>query len=313
MKNELDNKLMAPCMIGTWAWGPGNNGSRMVFGETYSKEQLEETFNEAYKNGFNVWDTAEVYGMGSAEKILGEFIKDKSDIIISTKHAPNKKYKDGENENSIVKSLERLNRDYIDLYWLHQPKSLKENMEELAHCEKKGIIRNIGLSNGNIDQIRTANEILKANGTRLFAIQNHFSLLTIEREKEILEYCKQNNIIFFGYMTLEQGALSGHYDEHNHFPLLSMRGLAFGKRKFKKIKELLSYIKELANKYGVDSSQIPIAWTISKGVVPIVGLTKSSHAKSLKDGVAVKLTEDEIKRLEDLAISSGVKCKGIWE
>ena len=50
MKNELHNKLMAPCMIGTWAWGPGNNGSRMVFGETYSKEQLEETFNEAYKN-----------------------------------------------------------------------------------------------------------------------------------------------------------------------------------------------------------------------------------------------------------------------
>lgn len=313
MKYKLNNKIIAPCMIGTWAWGTGTNGSKIVFGETNSEEQLKETFDVSYENGFNFWDTAEIYGMGNAEIILGKFIKDKENIVTSTKHAPNKRYKSNENEESIKGSLKRLNINYIDLYWLHSPVALKENMKELAECEKKGLIKSIGLSNCNIEQIKEANDTLKEYGTKLVAVQNHFSLLSMEREKEILEYCKQNNILFFGYMTLEQGALSGHYDEKRHFPLLSMRGLTFGKRKFKKIKGLLNYMKELAKKYNVDSSQIPIAWTVSKGVIPIVGLTKAPHAVALKDGINVKLTNEEIKMLEELAISSGVKCKGIWE
>ena len=313
MSFEINGKEVTPCMIGTWAWGTGSNGSKMVFGQTNSEEQLKETFDTAYNQGFNFWDTAEVYGMGTAESILGKFIQNKNNIVISTKHAPNKKYRINENENSIKESLQRLNIDYIDLYWLHSPVALKENMRELAECKKKGLIKSIGLSNGNVEQIKEANDILKECGTKLFAVQNHFSLLSLEREKEVLEYCKQNNIMFFGYMTLEQGALSGHYDERHHFPLFSMRGLTFGKRKFKKIKNLLSYIKELAQKYNVDSSQIPIAWTVSKGVIPIVGLTKSKHAISLKDGINIKLTEEEIKKLEEKAITSGVKCKGIWE
>lgn len=251
--------------------------------------------------------------MGTSEKLLGKFIKGKTDMVISTKHFPNKKYINGENEKAIKGSLERLNIEYIDLYWLHSPKALKENMQELAKCVNKGLIKNIGLSNCSVEQIKEANEILKQNKTKLYAVQNHFSLLCMERETEILEYCKRNGIIFFGYMTLEQGALSGHYDENHHFPLLSMRGLAFGKRKFKRIKYLLNYIKELAVKYNIDSSQIPIAWTISKGVFPIVGLTKSRHAKSLKQGIDISLTDDEIKKLEELAVASGVKCKGMWE
>jgi len=313
MKYTVNSKEVAPCVIGTWAWGTGNNGAKMVFGKNNSEEQLQETFETAYENGFNFWDTAEVYGMGTSEKLLGKLIKEKNNIVISTKHFPGKKYKTGENEKAIRKSLERLNIEYIDLYWLHSPKAIKENMKELAECLKKGLIKNIGLSNCNIEQIKEANEILKQNGTKLYAIQNHFSLLSIEREKEILEYCKNNSIIFFGYMILEQGALSGHYDEKNHFPLLSMRGLTFGKSKFKKIKPLLQYIKELGIKYDVDSSQIPIAWTISKGVFPIIGLTKPKHAISLKQGIDIKLTKEEIEKLEQLAILSGVKCKGIWE
>lgn len=313
MELILNNKTVTPCMIGTWAWGPGYNGSKMVFGETNSEEQLKETFETAYANGLNFWDTAEVYGMGTSEKLLGKFIEGKDDIAISTKHAPGKKYKNGENENAIKGSLERLNIKYIDLYWLHSPRALKENMKELAECLKKGLIKNIGLSNCNVEQIKEANEVLKQNGTKLYAIQNHYSLLAMEREAEILEYCKNNDIIFFGYMTLEQGALSGHYDEKNHFSLFSMRGLSFGKGKFKKIKYLLNYIKELGVKYDVDPSQIPIAWTISKGVFPIVGVTKSKHAKSLKQGISISLTDEEIKKLEELALASGVKCKGMWE
>ena len=310
---ELHGKAIPSCMIGTWAWGAGMNGSKMVFGRSYSEQQLAETFEAAYKASFYLWDTAEVYGMGNAERMLKKFVKGKSNIIISTKHQPGKKYKDGEVTRAINGSLERLGINSIDLYWLHLPIEIQKNMIEMAVCVKKGIIKNIGISNCNIEQIKEANNVLKKHGLKLAAVQNHYSLLTMDRQQEVLEYCKANNILFFGYMILEQGALSGHYDEKHRFPLFSMRGMTFGKKKFHKIQKLIDYERFLAEKYDVDVSQIPIAWSLAKGVIPIVGLTKPHHALSLADSMNVKLQLEEMKQLEDLAHESGVICKGIWE
>lgn len=312
MKYVLNDKEIDTCMIGTWAWGTGSNGGKIVFGKNYDEHQLKETFETAYNIGFDFWDTAEVYGMGTAEQLLGGFIKDK-EVTISTKHAPNKKYKEGENRTSLMASLERLGIDKVDLYWLHAARNIRENMKELAQLQKEGLIGSIGLSNAGIDEIRLAEITLGENGTKLDAVQNHYSLLAMEREAEVLEYCKSKNILFFGYMILEQGALSGHYDAKNHFPFFSMRGFSFGKGKFKKIQSLIEYIRELGEKYSVDPSQIPIAWAVSKGVIPIVGLTKPSHAKSLNAGLTTILSAKEISELEELALRSGVKCKGVWE
>lgn len=300
-------------MIGTWAWGTGQNGSGIVFGKKYDRQQLTDTFNTAHENGFIFWDTAEVYGTGTSESLLGELIHDKPDIKISTKHFPGKKYKPGENRIALEASLERLGREYVDIYWLHLPRNIKENMTELAQLQKEGLIGSIGLSNGDLDQIRMAEITLRSEGSSLAGIQNHFSLLSIEREKKILDYCRKTGLLFFGYMILEQGALSGHYDSNDHFPTFSMRGLTFPKGKFRRIQVLIDYIRELGEKYGIDSSQIPIAWTVSKGVIPIVGLTKPSHATALNAGTTIILSDDEIHRLEELSAVSGVICKGAWE
>lgn len=299
-------------MIGTWAWGTGSAGGKIVFGKKYDEQQLRDTFMTAYKAGFTFWDTAEVYGMGTAEKLLGSLIKD-NPVIISTKHFPNKKYKDGENRTALTASLDRLRVKQADLYWLHSPKNIPENMKELASLQKEGLIKNIGLSNGDVSQISLAQKVLKENGSSLSAIQNHYSLLAMEREADVLEYCKKNNILFFGYMLLEQGALSGHYDAGNHFPTLSMRGLSFGKGKFKKIQPLIDYIRQLAKKYNMDSAQVAVIWAISKGIIPIVGLTKPKHAETLKSGIYKTFTYQELSELERLALESGVKCKGSWE
>ena len=312
MNYILNAKTMSTCMIGTWAWGAGLNGSKMVFGKSYGVDQLRETFEKAYSLGFDFWDTAEVYGMGNAEKLLGSFIKNK-DVIISTKHRPSKHYKEGENLKAIKKSFVRLGISCIDLYWLHAPLSIADNMKELAECQKAGLIKSIGLSNGSTLQIKLADDTLRANGSKLDAIQNHFSLLSFEREKATLEYCKNNNILYFGYMILEQGALSGHYNEMNHFSTFSFRGLMFNKQKFHKIQPLLDNMKQLSLKYSVDASQIPITWAISKGVIPIVGLTKPKHVESLKEGMSNQLSSAEIADLEQSAISSGVVCKAFWE
>ena len=87
-----DNKEV---MIGTWAWGPGYNGSRLIFGKSYDESMLRDTFEKATKLGFLKWDTAAVYGMGSCEKLLGDFINGREDIFLSTKYFPDKKYKAG--------------------------------------------------------------------------------------------------------------------------------------------------------------------------------------------------------------------------
>lgn len=313
MNRELSGRQIPACMIGTWAWGTGMNGSRMIFGQAYQKEQLINTFHTACSLGFTLWDTAEVYGMGTAEQILGKCMIGKRNILLSTKYCPAHRFRKGKLQESLQKSLLRLQVDSIDLYWLHEPWHLKENLREMITSLKSGKIKNIGLSNCSLTQLKMAVQVLAEYDLKLAAVQNHFSLLSMDRQAEVVRFCKENDILFFGYMVLEQGALSGKYDETHLFPLFSMRRLMFGKKKFQKIHALLSYQKELALKYHVDVAQIPIAWAISKDVIPIVGLTRSEHAQSLAAGIQVVLLDEEIERLEMLARASGVKLKGIWE
>lgn len=311
---EQKNHKSYPCMIGTWSWGTGMNGSQIVFGKKYSKEHLMETFKIAYDCGFKMWDTAEVYGMGSAEKILGNCIEAVSDIFLSTKHLPGKKYKEGEVHTSVKNSLERMGVEKIDLYWLHQPYCLEENLSEVVSCLKEGKILQVGLSNCNLKEVKQAYNFLKNHGFKLSAVQNHFSLLSMgEEQQKIIKFCKEKGMQYYGYMVLEQGALSGHYSAQHPFPFFSMRGFSFSKKKFIKIEKLLEYQKKLADTYQVDTSQIPIAWAVSKGIIPIVGLTKPGHAKELAKGMEVKLTSQEVEKLEKYAKESGVLCKGSWE
>lgn len=309
----MQGMKIPPCMIGTWAWGGGMNGSRMVFGQNYDERQLKETFLCANDAGFNMWDTAEVYGMGKAEYILGAFISSK-EAIVSTKHMPGKKFKEGAMAVSLRESCERLGIDVPDLYWIHLPYQIEKNVNAAIQLLKEKKIKALGVSNYSLEQIRQADAMLQKEGFRLAAVQNHFSLLSRGREQlAIIDWCREHDVIYFSYMVLEQGALTGHYDVHHHFKTLSLRGLQFGKKKFRKIQKLLDYEKELANRYQVDTSQIPIAWAMARHTVPIVGLTKKEHAERLKTVLDIKLSEEELCTLETLAEESGVVIKGTWE
>lgn len=310
----LDGVALPPCMIGTWAWGKGANGSEIVFGKSYDKTVLQETFTKAVENGFTFWDTAEIYGMGNSEKLLGEFAKEIDNICISTKYFPKKKYKEGLMEKSLCASMERLGKAVPDIYWLHSSRNFTENVREIATLKKAGKIKSIGVSNFTLPELKATYDILKRVGLKLDSVQNHFSLLSMtKQQKNIIEWCNKNDVIYFAYMVLEQGALTGHYDEKNHFPLFSMRNFTFGKDKFKRIAPLLNYMKDLAENYRVDTSQIPILWAIGKGVVPIIGLTKPEHALSLGESVKKEIKMSEIDTLDKIASNTGVIIKCGWE
>ncbi len=311
-ENGIDNKETRSVMIGTWAWGPGFNGSRNVFGKSYDESVLRETFEKATDLGFLKWDTAAVYGMGSCEKMLGRFINGRKDVFISTKFFPDKKYKAGSFTKSFEESMERLGLKSADLFWLHAPKNIEKNLSEAIPLIKDGRIKSVGISNVSMDDIKTAEKFLKNNGLKLGAVQNHFSLLRNDQQP-IIDYCNSKGIRYYAYMVLEQGALTGRYNAGNHFPVFSMRNFAFPKSKFRKIEGLLGVMNDIAEKYGIDRSQIPILWVISKGAIPIIGITKPSYAEKLSDALKVTLSDEEVSRLTAEAKKTGIRQQGSWE
>lgn len=299
-------------MIGTWAWGSGYNGSKMIFGKGYDEQILKDAFEKAVSLGFTKWDTAAVYGMGSCERLLGNFIKGANDIFISTKYFPNKKFKSEDLENSFNESMERLGLKSADLFWIHKPNNLLLNLNEAVPLMKDSRIRSIGISNVSMKDIKDAEEFLGQHGLKLGAVQNHFSLLRSDQQP-IIDYCKQRGITYYAYMVLEQGALAGRYNAKDHFPTFSMRNFAFPKSKFRKIEGLLNMMKEIADKHGIDRSQIPILWAIAKGAVPIVGITKPSYVEKLADALKIELTDEEVISLTEEAGKTGIRQQGSWE
>lgn len=299
-------------MIGTWAWGPGFNGSKQVFGNNYDEEILRETFEEAVNLGLTRWDTAAVYGMGSCEKLLGKFINGRDDIFISTKFFPDKKFREGALEKSFHESMTRLNLKSADLFWIHKPNNLTKNLQEAVPLLQDGRIRSIGISNVSLKDIRTAEDILSREGLSLGAVQNHFSLLRNDQQP-LIDYCNSKGITYYAYMVLEQGALAGRYNVTCPFPLFSMRRLAFPKSKFRKIESLLKLMEQTALKYNIDKSQIPVLWVIAKGAVPIIGITKPVYAERLAEALQVDLTPEEIEQLTSEAAATGIRQQGSWE
>ena len=304
MKNNI--------MIGTWAWGAGLNGSKMVFGKKYNEAELMEAFNTSVKLGFLNWDTAAVYGMGSCEKLLGRLISGKDDVFISTKYFPHRKFKSGALESSFNESMKRLRRKSAELFWIHKPNNLLENLNEAAPLMKDGRIKSLGISNVSLENIKQAEKFLSKKGLKLGAVQNHFSLLRNDQQP-IIDYCNQNGIKYYAYMVLEQGALAGRYNAQHHFPTFSMRNFAFPKSKFRKIEGLLSTMEDMAEKYNIDKSQIPILWAIAKGAIPIVGITKPTYAQKLSNALKVSLSDNEIDRLTEEARKTGIRQQGSWE
>ena len=202
-------KKMPKIALGAWAWG--NDGT---FGGNLTSEQLHPVFDAAMQAGLNLWDTAYAYGMGTSEKVLGEFLRTvpRDSYLISDKFTP--QCANLTVDNAVITmydtSATLLGTDYMDIYWIHNPVGAPEWTRKLIPLAKMGKIGRIGLSNHNLAEIKEAAEILKKEGLRISAIQNHYSLLNRSSEDSgILDYCKENDITFFAYMVLEQGALSG--------------------------------------------------------------------------------------------------------
>lgn len=308
----------AKIALGTWSWGVGGfAGGNTVFGNELDTNDLTEVFKKAMDNGLNLFDTAYAYANGESERILGELIAqyNREDVVISDKFSPGMQKDDVENPviDMLEGSLERLGTDFIDIYWIHNSADVERWTPFLVDVVKSGKVGRIGVSNHSLEQVKRVQEILEPAGVKISAVQNHFSLLYRESiDSGLLDYCKENDIQFFSYMVLEQGALSGKYDETNLLPEESNRGRTYNPL-FPKIKELLNGLREIATKYHVSPAQVATAWAIGCGTTPILGVTKVEQIDDAAQSANLHLTEDEIKHLEELAVASKVDTRGGWE
>ncbi len=302
--------------LGAWSWGVGDAGGDTVFGNRLSADDLKPVFDKALECGLNLWDTAPVYGGGSSETILGGFIRniDRRDIIVSTKFTP---HIAGDSPNAaremLEGSLKRLNTDHIDIYWIHNPDNIERWTPMLIPLAKEGLIKAIGVSNHNLAEIKRVREILAAEGLPLYAVQNHYSLLHRSSERAgILDYCKENGIAFYAYMVLEQGALTGKFDLAHPFPEGSSRAKTYDPI-LPELDALITEMKRIGERHAAAPAQIAAAWAISKGTLPIIGVTKVSQAEEAAQTAEIALSPEETAVLEKLAEQTGVSTLRGWE
>ena len=171
---------MPKIALGAWSWGAGAAGGDQVFGNYLFEDDLRPVFDKALECGLTLWDTAAVYGEGTSERILGNFVKDiaRERVILSTKFTPQTASNSPEAMQEMLDgSKARLHTDVIDVYWIHNPMDVEKWTPKLIPLAQSGQIKSIGVSNHNLAEIKRANEILGAFGSKVSAVQNHFSLL----------------------------------------------------------------------------------------------------------------------------------------
>ena len=302
--------------LGAWSWGAGAAGGDQVFGNHLFEEELKPVFEKAMECGLNLWDTAAVYGEGTSERILGNFVKDvrRNSVILSTKFTPQIAGSSPDAMQEMIGgSKERLHTDVIDVYWIHNPMDVEKWTPDLIPLAKSGQIKTIGVSNHNLMEIKRANEILAAEGLKISAVQNHYSLLHRSSERAgILNYCKETGITFYSYMVLEQGALTGRYSEENPFPEGTGRAEAYNPH-LKELTALIDELKIIGTRFDASPAQVATAWAIAKGTLPIIGVTKVRQVEEAAKAAQIVLTADEISRLERLGDETGVHTLREWE
>jgi len=275
-----------------------------------SEEDAIKTIQHAFKRGISFFDTAHIYGLGVNERLLGKAIKDipRDQVFICTKFGiyfeDGKRFLDSSPERVIKscnQSLKDLGLDYIDLYYQHRvdPNTpIEETMKGLVQLKNEGKIRHIGLSEASAKTIRRAHAIHPVT-----ALQVEYSLWTRDIEtNDILNTCRELGIALIAYSPLGRGLLTGQIKKSEDIADGDMRKNhpRFREENLQKNLELVEEINKIAQSKKVTSSQIALAWVLSRGndIIPIPGTRRIHYLDENIDSLNVKLTEEESKHLE---------------
>ncbi len=292
-----------PLGIGTWAWG-----ARFFWGD-YSISDIQAAFEASLAGGVTLFDTAEVYGMGRSETLLGTCLKTtEQKITTATKFFPFPwRLTKGSLRRALRTSLERLGLSQVDLYQIHWPSppmSVDFWVSALGDVIEAGLARLGGVSNYNVAQTRRAHALLADRGIHLASNQVHYSLLYREPESTgLLALCQELGITLIAYSPLAQGVLTGKYTPTN--PLPGVRGRRYDQGRLLRVQPLISLMREIGQAHGGKTpAQVAINWVMCKGALPIPGARNAHQAQEILGALGWKLTQDEVIALEQAADQS---------
>jgi aryl-alcohol dehydrogenase-like predicted oxidoreductase len=294
------NVKVAPIGVGTWSWGDRGDWG---YGKSHIKSDVISAFETATSCGQNLFDTAEKYANGESERLLGELIRTTGRrVVVATKFSPSRwKIRRHDLFTSLKKSLQRLDLRQVDLYQVHWPTRLptvESRMDALAATVKEGLVKAIGVSNYNLDQLRRAHDELARKGVPLASIQLEFSLLHRDAETNgILNECRQRSIMLIAYSPLSMGVLTGKYTPQS--PPEGLRGKKFSGEFLTIVQPILSLLKEIGQAHQERTiTQVALNWLVCKGVVPIPGAKNALQAEENAGGMGWELTQEEIVALD---------------
>jgi aryl-alcohol dehydrogenase-like predicted oxidoreductase len=286
--------------LGAWQWG-----DRIIwgYGQTHTDKEIRETFDVSLNLGVRFVDTAEIYGSGYSERLLGKFLKEiEQPVLVATKFFPWPwRFTAGTIPRALKGSLERLKLDSVDLYQIHWSTpvmSPETMMDGMAECVQRGWTRTVGVSNFDERKMIRAYVALMRHGIPLASNQVHYSLLRRDPEKDgTLARCKDLGIRLIAYSPLEMGLLTGKYSAQN--PPAGVRGAQYAEM-LKRIPPLIDLMQEIALNHGDKTvSQVALNWLICKGALPIPGAKNIRQAEQNAGGAGWRLTDDEVAKLDE--------------
>jgi aryl-alcohol dehydrogenase-like predicted oxidoreductase len=307
--------------VGTWAWGDETTWGMGGYDADLTRDSIRAAWDASIDAGVTLFDTAEVYGGGESERIIGSLLAADPDrasrVVVASKFMPSPWKLDVRKLllTAVRASLDRLGVPSVDLYQIHGPISLRSHAAlaaALADAHNEGLIKAIGVSNYSIKETRSFARALETHGMCLATNQIEFSLLRRAPETNgLLAACADLGVIPLAYSPLGQGRLTGKYSVANPPP---------GKRNFSNhpmevVDRIVSELRSIGNQHGGKvPSQVALNWVIAKGAVPIPGAKNRHQAEENAGSLGWQLDGDQLARLDRAALP-GIRnlASRVWQ
>ncbi len=298
----MSDVKITPIIMGTW-----QAGKRMWAG--IDDAETNKAIRAAFDSGITTFDTAEEYGWGHSERILGKALSDvRHQVVYATKVFPNHLKYDQVIER-CHRSLKNLNTHYIDLYQIHWPAGswgtkvapIQETMRAMNELLQQGKIRAIGVSNFSCSQLKEATQL-----ARIDSLQPPYSLFWRHVEKDAMPYCIENNITILAYSSMAQGILTGKFGPDHKFAKGDHRSKhkLFKRENFKRVQQALNRLRLIADRYGFSLGQLALAWVIAhQGVCAIAGARNAEQVLQNAKATEGHLSETDLKEMDTISRS----------
>ncbi|MGC8466205.1 MAG: aldo/keto reductase [Acidimicrobiales bacterium] len=291
--------------LGTWQFGSREWG----YGASYALGTAAELVKRAIERGVNLIDTAELYGFGASERIIGDALKEdaerdlRDDAFLATKFYPVVPVP-AMMTTHCYRSAQRLRVNQIDLYQLHFPNPvfpMSLQMSGARRLVERGVVRKVGVSNYSLSAWQRAERAL---GFPTFSNQVHFSLLKTAPLQELLPWAQTNDRLLIAYSPLEQGLLSGKYSTDSRPKDFRRLRPGFSERGLRRIAPLIDLLRQVGQEVSASPAQVALAWLLHHpNVVVIPGASSLGQLDSNIDAASLELNERQVSHLTEVAVS----------